>query len=180
MSKLQLTIFSRRAVRWAGVCACLIAAGCARSPLEPTLLAAPGPGRSFSIFQQDRDACKITAAQVSASVPRQARQGPYDTAFGKCMYARGDQVEGFPDVVLATQPEPRHSARRPNPAMVRDVQGELMRLDYLQIPPDGSLGPKTKSAILQFEREHGMRHSATVSKALLDRLQSTPSNATHP
>ncbi|MGA9867815.1 MAG: peptidoglycan-binding protein [Acetobacteraceae bacterium] len=96
------------------------------------------------------------------------------------MYARGDQVEGFPDVVLATQPEPRRPARRPNPALVRDVQGELMRLDYLQTPPDGSLGPKTKSAILAFERAHGMRPSANVSNDLLDRLQSTPSNGTQP
>lgn len=179
MSKLQQTIFSRHGLRSAGVCACLIAAGCARTPLEPTLLAAPGPGRSFAIFQQDRDACKVTAAQVSASVPRQARQQSYDTAFGKCMYAFGDQVEGFPDVVLATQPEPARRPR-PNPTLVRDVQGELMRLDYLQTPPDGSLGPKTKAAIRQFEREHGMRVHGTVSKALLDRLQSTSSNATQP
>lgn len=169
--------------RWAGLGAFLALAGCARTPLEPTIVAAPGPGRSFASFQQDWGTCKDTAAQrVAARTGRLAMQRQYDTAFGQCMYARGDQVAGYPAVILYMPPEParRHLARKPSPELVRDIQGELLRLDYLQSAPDGSLGPKTRSAIRQFERGHGMAPTATVSKSLLDRLLATPSSAATP
>jgi len=101
--------------------------------------------------------------------------------FAGCVRTPPPVAQAMP-VAVYTAPEPprRHVARKPSPVLVRDIQGELMRLDYLQSAPDGSLGPKTRSAMRQFEREHGLRVSDTVSKSLLDRLQATPSSAAPP
>ncbi|MEO8713423.1 MAG: peptidoglycan-binding domain-containing protein [Acetobacteraceae bacterium] len=80
-------------------------------------------------------------------------------------------------VYTAPEPRPHHPAPKANPVLVSNVQGELMRLDYLQTAPDGALGPKTKAAIKRFQFEHGMHANGSVSKTLLDRLQATPSGA---
>lgn len=79
--------------------------------------------------------------------------------------------------VAPAPPRPQPVAVRLDPDLVSDVQGELMRLDYLDSAPDGELGRKTKSAIKRFQREHGMRADGKISKSLLDRLQSTSSGA---
>ncbi len=152
-------------------------AGCATA-LQPTVVTAPGPGRSFATFQQDSQACREAATSEVRGASRAAMQREYDSAFGACMHASGDQVAGYPTLVLETPESParRRAAKPANPALVSDIQGELMRLDYLQEPPDGDLGPKTRAAILKFEADHGMHPSGAVSKALLERLQQTSSN----
>lgn len=157
--------------------ACLALAACATVPLQPTVVTAPGPGRSFATFQQDIEACRDAATHEVRRASRETMQRDYDSAFGACMHASGNQVAGYPILMPESAPPRRRVAKRTNPELVSDIQGELMRLDYLQEPPDGDLGPKTKAAIRTFEAEHGMRPSGTVSKALLERLQATTSNS---
>lgn len=156
--------------------ACLALAGCAAVPLQPTVVTAPGPGRDFATFQTDTDTCREAAAREVRRASRETMQRDYDSAFGACMHASGDQVAGYPTLLPEATPRRRHPEKPANPALVSDIQGELMRLDYLQQPPDGDLGPKTKAAIRKFEADHGMHPSGTVSKALLERLQETSSN----
>lgn len=157
--------------------ACLALAGCAIPPFQPTVVTAPGPGRSFADFQQDTSACRDAAAREVPRASRDVMQREFDSAFGACMHASGQQVAGYP-TLMPESPAPAHRrvAKRVNPELVSDIQGELMRLDYLQAPPDGDLGPKTKAAIRKFEADHGMNPSGTVSKVLLERLQETSSN----
>ena len=159
---------------WLAGCAL---AGCATVPLQPTVVTAPGPGRDFATFQTDTDACRDAAAHEVRRASRAVMQRDYDSAFGACMHASGNQVAGYPTLVSEPPPSHRRAERRASPELVSDIQGELMRLDYLQEPPDGDLGPKTRRAIRKFEADHGMHPSGTVSKALLERLQETPSNA---
>ena len=44
----------------------------------------------------------------------------------------------------------------PDPALVRAVQSELVRLSYLQDTPDGVMGGHTRSAIGNYERANGL------------------------
>ncbi|MEO9190725.1 MAG: peptidoglycan-binding domain-containing protein [Acetobacteraceae bacterium] len=170
--------------RWVGIGTIVVLAGCAQTPFEPTVQVMRGPDKPAAAFQQDQTACRQLAGMGVAGQrgARQEIQGRYDEFFGQCMYAHGDVVVGYPPRVayLLAEPRPRHAAPRPAPELVRDVQGELMRLEYLDTSPDGSLGPKTQAAIKRFEHEHGMRAAGTVSKTLLQRLQTTSSHAATP
>jgi len=52
------------AVRLAGCCAALaLVAGCAATPLGPTVQVMPGPGKSFDVFQADNASCKAFATE---------------------------------------------------------------------------------------------------------------------
>ncbi len=100
-------------------------------------------------------------------------QYQYDNSFSQCMYSKGDQVPGYAPV--ASAPQPGYSGG-PDPALVRSVQSELIRLRYLNDVADGAAGPHTVSAIRGFERATGLPVDGTPTEALLARLQSTPSS----
>ncbi len=98
-----------------------------------------------------------------------ATQQQFNTAYAQCMYSRGNNVPGFPPHAEAA------STLSPNdPALVRSVQSELIRLHFLAPPADGIAGPATLSAITRFQQVSGMPPSGEASAALLARLQSTP------
>jgi hypothetical protein len=98
-----------------------------------------------------------------------AAQRQYDTTYAQCMYARGNDVPGFPPHAQAA------STLAPNdPGLVRSVQSELIRLHYLAPPADGIAGPQTIAAITRFQQAAGMPPSGQASPALLARLQATP------
>ncbi|HFB54844.1 MAG TPA: peptidoglycan-binding protein, partial [Hellea balneolensis] len=61
-------------------------------------------------------------------------------------------------------------AKSSNVSDVKMAQKILSRLGYQIGRPDGAMGPKTRSAILQFERANGMRETGQVNAALLERL----------
>ena len=111
-----------------------------------------------------------TAGGAYASSQQQAAtQGQFNTAYAQCMYSRGNDVPGFPPHAQAA------STLAPNdPALVRSVQSELIRLHYLAPPADGIPGPQTISAITRFQQVSGMPPSGQASPALLARLQGTP------
>jgi hypothetical protein len=99
-------------------------------------------------------------------------QAQYDNAFSQCMYSKGDLVPGYAPIAAA----PAASYSGPDPALVRGVQRELIRLNYLHDVADGSFGPRTASAIRSFEQASGMPVDGAVSGPLLARLQSTPTS----
>ena len=54
---------------------------------------------------------------------------------------------------------------------VRETQTMLSNLGYDVGKPDGSYGPRTKAAIIQFERANSMPETGKVSPALMDRMK---------
>ena len=66
----------------------------------------------------------------------------------------------------ATIPAPTTDRRR----KIRTAQLLLAELGYAPGRPDGTLGPKTKTAIIQFQTQAGMQPDGQVSEALLIQL----------
>lgn len=100
-------------------------------------------------------------------------------AFSQCMYAKGEQVPGFAPLAAAAPappPPPPGPVATADP-MVRSTQSELIRLGYLQGAADGYIGPKTRTAISDFEQAHGLPVDGNPSPGLLARLQSMPTGA---
>jgi hypothetical protein len=207
-------------------------AGCAQTPMGPTVQVMPGPGKTFDTFQSDQSTCKVSAANQVQGQADQANkqavgaavlttvlgaglgaaagglggdagggaalgaatgstlgtgigaqnsanaqygiQGQYDNAFSQCMYSKGEQVPGFAPIASAA-PSGSMSSSGPDP-LVRSVQSELIRLDYLKDGADGMMGPRTSSAIRQFEHARGMPADGEPSPALLAKLQATPTS----
>lgn len=58
--------------------------------------------------------------------------------------------------------------------MVRDIQAELQRRGYDVGPVDGRLGPRTQTAISDFEQQNGLPVDGQPSSSLLDYMQSHP------
>lgn len=106
---------------------------------------------------------------VASHRQQEATQRQYDQSYGQCMYSRGNDVQGFP-------PHAQNASTLSpgNPALVRSVQDELIRLRYLAPPADGIAGPQTISAITRFQQAAGMPPTGQASPELLARLQGTP------
>jgi hypothetical protein len=201
----------------------LLLAGCAQTPLGPTVQVMPGPGKSFDAFQYDQAGCRQFA---DASVAGQAQnannravgaaaigtvlgaglgaaigggrgaaigagsgaiagtgfgmsgssneqmgiQQQYDNAFAQCMYAKGNMVPGYGPMMVNAPPPPPP----PQGNITYAVQEQLIRLGYMGPPPDGVPGPRTSTAISQFESRMGLPVDGMPSPPLLDRLQATP------
>ena len=110
-------------------------------------------------------------AANNTSYAQMSIQQQYDSAFSQCMYAKGDQVPGYAPIASAAP-----VMCGPDPAMVRGVQRELIRLNYLRDVADGAVGPKTVTAIRQYERATGLPVDGAPSDGLLARLQGTPTS----
>jgi hypothetical protein len=98
-------------------------------------------------------------------------QSVYDAAYNQCMYAKGNNVPGME----AQVPQP-DTAIVYRPAIVRDplvqqVQAALVKLGYLHGGADGVAGPKTASAISQYETDAGLTVDGVASRNLLASLQ---------
>jgi hypothetical protein len=204
-------------------------AGCAQTPMGPTVQVMPGPGKTFDAFQSDQASCKsyavgqvqgqasaannqavgaavvttvlgaglgaalgggqgaATGAATGAGVgtaigangssnAQMSIQAQYDAAFSQCMYSRGEQVPGYAPIAAA--PQPGYVSGGPDPSLVRAVQRELIRLDYLHDVADGAMGPKTASAIRNYEQSNGLPVDGSPSGSLLAKLQGTPAGQT--
>ena len=57
-------------------------------------------------------------------------------------------------------------------ALVRDTQSELQRLGLLNGPADGSYGPRTGTAISEYQRQNGLLVDGAPSPALLAHMRS--------
>lgn len=63
-----------------------------------------------------------------------------------------------------------------DPATVREVQAELQRRGYNVGPVDGVLGPRTQTAIQQYEQRNGLPVDGRPSYSLLDYMQAHPTS----
>ncbi len=59
----------------------------------------------------------------------------------------------------------------PTTSLVKDTQELLTSLGYDLGTPDGAMGPKTKTAIIEFQRSVGLVETGEVTAALVDRLE---------
>jgi len=77
--------------------------------------------------------------------------------------------------VQATRPNDLYEQRRGSAtksSMIADIQGELVRHGYLPAgSPDGSMGPKTATAIREYQRAQGLLVDGTPSAALLEHMR---------
>jgi hypothetical protein len=81
--------------------------GCASTPVGPTVMVLPGPGKTIEQFQADDAACRPWASQQAGTGPEGAAtvQWRYNIAYQQCMYAKGNQIPGVP-ARHATPPSP--------------------------------------------------------------------------
>ena len=104
-------------------------------------------------------------------------QYQYDNAYAQCMYAHGNQVPGYaPPQAYASYapayapPTPAYS-QSDRGSLIAAVQGELDRLGYLAMPPDGIAGRQTTGAIRTFQEARDLPVDGVASPFLLDRLR---------
>ncbi|WP_298918248.1 peptidoglycan-binding protein [uncultured Algimonas sp.] len=67
------------------------------------------------------------------------------------------------------------SAQAPSRDQIRDAQTLLAALGYGVGTPDGLMGARTRSAVMEFERANGMAETGQVSAALIRRLSGVAS-----
>ncbi len=63
-----------------------------------------------------------------------------------------------------------------DPGTVREVQVELQRRGYNVGPADGVLGPRTQTAIQQYEQRNGLPADGRPSYSLLDYMRGHPTS----
>jgi hypothetical protein len=131
--------------------------------------AAIGGGRGAAIGAGSGAIAGTGVGMGSSSNEQYSIQQQYDNAFAQCMYSKGNMVPGYgPMMVNSPPPGP------PDISLTAAVQQQLIRLGYLRGAADGVAGPRTVSAISQFESVSGMQVDGMPSPPLLARLQATP------
>ena len=138
--------------------------------LGAALGAALGGGRGAAIGAGTGLAAGAAAGSDVAANNAATLQQRYDLAFSQCMFAKGNEVPGVTPAVAGYYP----GGRPGSDPLVRSIQSELVRTGYLSGGVDGNYGPRTGSAIADFERSHGMMVDASPSSDLLARLRSSP------
>jgi hypothetical protein len=127
-----------------------------------------------------------TGAAVGANMSANDQVGiqvQYDNAFSQCMFAKGEMVPGYapppgtPGPVAYSSGPSGAGGGGYDPGQVRAVQGELIRLGYLQGGADGNAGGRTRTAIRDYEKSNGLPVDGAPSARLLAKLQATPSRA---
>ena len=116
----------------------------------------------------------LLAASAAATIALDTlieSQAPYDNAFAQCMYSKGDMVPGYGPMMVNAPPPPPPG---PDTSLTYAVQTQLIRLGYMRPPADGVSGPRTSSAISQYESVSGLPVDGFPSPPLLARLQATP------
>jgi peptidoglycan hydrolase-like protein with peptidoglycan-binding domain len=77
--------------------------------------------------------------------------------------------------IQATNPNQLYEQRRgtqTRSAMVADIQTELVRHGYLTAQADGVMGPQTRTAITEYQRDQGLLVDGQPSAALLEHMRS--------
>jgi hypothetical protein len=115
------------------------------------------------------------AADMSANSQGTIQQR-YDVAYSQCMYAKGNQVPGMEQAAAPEAPPPQaaapvYVAPRFDPALVAAIQRELARIGLLAGTPDGAYGPRTRAAIVDYERTRALPADGIPSQSLLEDLQ---------
>lgn len=159
----------------------IILGGCQTKPLMPTVQVTAPPDKSAEAFQQDRTAC-TSAAQTQAdgsatrgsgAAAREVQQRQFDDTYAHCMYDKGNLVDGMaPPAPLSLSPtaRPAPSGPRYDP-LIAHVQAELIRLGLLNGKADGFYGPRTRGAILDYEKLRSLPRDGIATRKLLADLK---------
>ena len=131
--------------------------------------AAIGGGRGAAIGAGSGAIAGTGVGMGSSSNEQYGIQQQYDNAFAQCMYSKGNMVPGYGPMMVNSPPQ-----GPPDMSLTAAVQQQLIRLGYLRGAADGVAGPRTASAISQFESVSGMQVDGMPSPPLLARLQATP------
>ena len=119
----------------------------------------------------------IAQAQVdgpaSRGAAREVLQRQFDDTYAHCMYGKGNLVEGMAPPTLPPLPPAAPSAPSgPHyDALIAHVQAELIRLGLLDGKADGFYGPRTRGAILDYEKLRGLARDGIATRKLLADLK---------
>jgi hypothetical protein len=173
-------------------------AACVPTQIGPTVQTSIGPGKTLDEYQADGVACRAFAAREVSGMQNASNQRAfdaimtddpsvndvrandhvliqqqYDISFSQCMVTKGESVAGY-----AAAASPAGSAERAAPdPVIKAAQAELIRLGYLRGSADGYSGPRTRSAIVAFEKANGLPANGSASPRLLAKMQATPTSA---
>lgn len=121
---------------------------------------ASGQGDQMAAAEMTKLKEKMTADEIKQAESRIARFKPV---------AINQAANGFFGEVPWAMPETENF--KPTADLVRDAQSLLGQLGYDVGTPDGDMGPRTRAAVIAFERANGLPESGTVSGSLIDRLE---------
>ncbi len=152
-----------------------VGAGLLGTALGAGLGAAVGGGQGAGIGAGSGAALGTGIAANNSAAAQVTIQQRYDVAYSQCMYSKGNQVPGFQPAVAETEPTREYVAPPPrprfDPALVAAIQKELDRLGLLSGEPDGAYGPRTRGAIVDYEKTRNLPPDGIPTQALLDDLQ---------
>lgn len=85
----------------------LLLAACASRPTTPSLLVLPGSGKTFAQFQSDELLCKQHASVRADSAKGSSAdlQEVYDMSYIQCMFANGNRVPVYDQIMYESRKE---------------------------------------------------------------------------
>ena len=160
--------------------ACLLALLCALSGcrLGDEVVATARRGASSVPGEQGSGRAEDSAATRGTRAARAAEKAAAEAAARAAAAARRTPAgtpgrSAAPTAPPASPPTTGSPTRRPAGAYdVRALQRELTELEYYVGPVDGRRGPATRSALMAFQKVHGLRADAVVGPATRAALRS--------
>lgn len=116
----------------------------------------------------------MVRSSVAAITPPKPAQPPAPAATGTTQpRARVDEPAASKTDQAKASPAAPAVPARPNTAVVADIQRELSRRGFFDGVVDGRYGPRTDTAIRDFEQAAGLRPSTEPNEALLRTIRSS-------
>ena len=112
------------------------------------------------------------AVQRTQLLERQMSADELDLAKSRVAAYRPKRIDNTANGIFASLPwqMPASSTRAQQRQNIQVAQKFLINLGYEPGSPDGAIGPKTKDAIIRFERANGLPETGVVSSGLLQKL----------
>lgn len=146
--------------------------GATRLPVPPGIAPAAGPATEVPVQPVDGEAAVDVAEPVDVAEDETALEARREAAFERMTseqrQARLRQTEQ--DLLLEQWMRTRIGAPSMSRADIRRAQELLAELGFDPGPADGLIGPRTRSAVENFEQAKGLPASGEVTPALIDRL----------
>jgi len=148
-----------------------LAAGVLTTALGAGLGAAVGGGNGAAVGASSGAVVGTGVGADSSAAAQATIQQRYDVAYSQCMYSHGNQVPGFEPAPVAAAPAYAPPPPRFDPALVAAIQQELGRIGLLGGAADGAYGPRTRGAIIDYEKSRNLPVDGIPTEALLDDLR---------
>ncbi len=146
-----------------------VAAGVLSTALGAGLGAAIGGGNGAAVGASSGAVVGTGLGADSSAAAQGTIQQRYDVAYSQCMYSHGNQVPGFQPAPVA-EVGPAYAPPPPprfDPSLVAAIQQELARIGLLSGAADGAYGPRTRGAIIDYERSRNLPADGLPTEALL-------------